>query len=78
MKALLCKEYGPPESLVLGEVPSPTPGKGQVVVSVKACGVNFPDVLIIENKYQFKRLCPSPRARKSPARSRRWAKASPM
>ncbi len=54
MKALLCKEYGPPESLVLGEVPSPTPGKGQVVVSVKACGVNFPDVLIIENKYQFK------------------------
>lgn len=54
MKAVLCKEFGPPESLVLGDAPSPKPGKGQVVVSVKSCGVNFPDVLIIENKYQFK------------------------
>ena len=54
MKALLCKEFGPPENLVLEEVPDLSPGKGQVVVAVKACGVNFPDVLIIENKYQFK------------------------
>jgi NADPH2:quinone reductase len=54
MKAMLCKEYGPPETLVLSDVPSPKAGPGQVVVSVKACGVNFPDVLIIENKYQFK------------------------
>jgi NADPH:quinone reductase len=54
MKAMLCKEYGPPESLVLSDVPAPKAGPGQIVVSVKACGVNFPDVLIIENKYQFK------------------------
>lgn len=54
MRAVLCKEYGPPESLVVEELPSPKPGKGQVVLSVKACGVNFPDVLIIQNKYQFK------------------------
>ncbi|NWH09592.1 MAG: NADPH:quinone oxidoreductase family protein [Alphaproteobacteria bacterium] len=54
MKAVLCKEYGPPESLVIEEVPSPKPGKGQVVIAVKAAGVNFPDVLIIQNKYQFR------------------------
>lgn len=54
MKALLCKAYGPPESLVLEEVPSPRPGKGQVVVSVKACSANFPDALLIQNKYQFR------------------------
>lgn len=54
MKAVLCKEYGPPETLVVEELPSPKPAKGQVVVSVKAAGVNFPDVLIIQNKYQFK------------------------
>jgi NADPH2:quinone reductase len=54
MKAVLCKELGPPEKLVLEEVPSPQPGKGQVVVGVKAAGVNFPDTLIIQGKYQFK------------------------
>lgn len=54
MKAVLCKAYGPPESLVLEEVESPQPGRGQVVVSVKACGVNFPDTLIIQGQYQFK------------------------
>src|SRR5580698_6048992 len=54
MKAMLCKEYGPPETLVLSDVPEPKPGPGQVSIQVKACGVNFPDVLIIENKYQFK------------------------
>lgn len=52
MKAVLCKAYGPPESLVVEELPSPTPGPGEVVVSVKAASVNFPDVLIIQNKYQ--------------------------
>jgi NADPH2:quinone reductase len=54
MKAVLCKEYGPPETLVIEDVPSPEPGKGQVVLEVHAAAVNFPDVLIIENKYQFK------------------------
>ena len=54
MKAVLCKSYGPPDSLVVENVPSPQPAKGQVVISVKAAGVNFPDVLIIQNKYQFR------------------------
>jgi len=54
MRAVLCKELGPPEKLVIENVPSPKPGKGQVVVSVKAAGVNFPDTLIIQGKYQFK------------------------
>jgi NADPH2:quinone reductase len=58
MKAVLCKAFGPPESLVVEEVISPDPGPGEVVVSVKAASVNFPDVLIIQNKYQFKPQLP--------------------
>ncbi|MGH8705156.1 MAG: NADPH:quinone oxidoreductase family protein [Burkholderiales bacterium] len=54
MKAVLCKQFGPPDSLVVEELPSPSPGAGEVVVSVRAASVNFPDVLIIQNKYQFK------------------------
>jgi NADPH2:quinone reductase len=54
MRAVLCKEFGPPERLVVEEVSAPTAGRGEVVISVRACGVNFPDVLIIQNKYQFK------------------------
>ncbi len=54
MKALLSKVVGGPETLVLEDVPSPTPKAGQAVVSVKAVGVNYPDVLIIEDKYQFR------------------------
>ena len=54
MKAVICKRHGLPDTLVCEDVPSPTAGKGQVVISVKACGVNFPEVLIIQDKYQFK------------------------
>jgi NADPH2:quinone reductase len=54
MRAIVCKEFGPPESLVLDEVDDPEPGAGQVVIDVHACAVNFPDVLIIQNLYQFK------------------------
>ena len=54
MRAVLCKEYGPPSKLVVEEVPSPKAGPGQLVISVKAAGVNFPDTLIIQGKYQFK------------------------
>ena len=54
MKAVLCKQFGPPESLVVEDVESPLPAPGEVVVSVKAASVNFPDVLIIQNKYQLK------------------------
>jgi NADPH2:quinone reductase len=54
MKAVLCKRYGPPESLTFEELPTPHPGPGEVVISVRAASLNFPDVLIIQNKYQFK------------------------
>jgi NADPH:quinone reductase len=54
VKAVLCRQYGPPESLLVEELPSPKAGAGEAVVTVKAASVNFPDVLIIQNKYQFK------------------------
>jgi len=54
MKAVVCKEFGPPDSLRIEELPSPRAGPGEAVISVKAASVNFPDVLIIQNKYQFK------------------------
>ena len=54
MRALLSKAPGGPETLVLDELPDPVAGPGQVVVAVKACSINYPDVLIIEDKYQFK------------------------
>ena len=54
MKALLSKEVGGPDSLVLEEVPAPVDKPGFAVIEVKAVGVNFPDVLIIEDKYQTK------------------------
>ncbi|HET6565691.1 MAG TPA: NADPH:quinone oxidoreductase family protein [Xanthomonadales bacterium] len=54
MKALVCREYGPPESLVLEEMPDPVAGPGEVLVDVAAAGMNFPDVLSIAGKYQVK------------------------
>ncbi|NNG09030.1 MAG: NADPH:quinone oxidoreductase family protein [Arenibacter sp.] len=54
MKAIRCKKYGPPSSLVLEEVPDLKPGAKEVLVSVKACGINFPDTLIIQGLYQVK------------------------
>lgn len=54
MKALLSKEPGGPETLELSELPYPVTGKGQLLVRVKACAINYPDVLIIEDKYQFR------------------------
>jgi NADPH2:quinone reductase len=54
MKALLSKSVGGPETLEVEELPSPTAKPGWAVVEVKACGVNYPDVLIIEDRYQFK------------------------
>ena len=54
MKALLSKAPGGPDTLELDELPTPEPGKGQIRIDVKACSINYPDVLIIEDKYQFK------------------------
>ena len=54
MRALLSEAPGGPDTLVLGDIPEPTPGPGDLLVRVKACSINFPDVLIIEDKYQLK------------------------
>ena len=54
MKAVLCKELGPPSKLVMEEVEAPSPNKNEVLVEVKACSVNFPDTLIIQGLYQFR------------------------
>lgn len=54
MRAIRCKTYGPPSNLVLEEVDSLHAGPKEVVVQVKACGLNFPDTLIIQGLYQFK------------------------
>ncbi|EFW87746.1 Quinone oxidoreductase [Pseudomonas savastanoi pv. glycinea] len=54
MKALLCKAFGPASTLVLEDVPGPEIKKNEILLDVHAAGVNFPDTLIIEGKYQFK------------------------
>ena len=54
MKALLSRNPGGPETLVLEDIPEPQPGAGEVRVAVRACGVNYPDVLMIQDLYQFK------------------------
>jgi len=54
MRALLSEAPGGPETLVLRDVPSPALGEGELLVGVRACSINFPDVLIIEDKYQLK------------------------
>ena len=54
MRAIRCHQYGPPESLILENVPDLRPGPGEVVIDVRAASVNFPDVLVIQNKYQMK------------------------
>lgn len=54
MKAAVCKEFGPLDNLKVEDVPDLSPGDGEVVIDVKAASVNFPDVLIVQNLYQFK------------------------
>jgi NADPH:quinone reductase len=54
VKALLSRQAGGPESLVLEEIPEPQAGPGQVRIAVRACGVNYPDLLIIQDLYQYK------------------------
>ena len=54
MKAIVCEAWGLPDTLVVRELPEVVPEAGKVAIKVEAAGVNFPDVLIIQNKYQFK------------------------
>lgn len=54
MKAIVCEAWGPPSSLQLRDLPSPTPGPKQVLVRTRVAAVNFPDALIVAGKYQAK------------------------
>ena len=54
MKAVRCKQWGPSDSLVIEDLPDLVPAAGEVVVDVKAAGVNFPDVLTVQGKYQVR------------------------
>ncbi len=58
MKAVVCKEWGLPETLIIEEQADLVPAAGEIVIDIMAAGVNFPDVLIIQNKYQFKPQLP--------------------
>ena len=58
MKAVRCNRHGGPETLVVEDIAVPAPQAGEVLVEVKAAGINFPDALIIQNKYQFKPALP--------------------
>ena len=57
MKILHCKEYGPVENLVWEDIDSPEPGENEVLVSIKAAALNFPDYLIVQGLYQFNQTC---------------------
>lgn len=52
MKAARCQTYGPPETVVIEDLPAPTPPSGGALVDVRAAAVNFPDVLLVANEYQ--------------------------
>jgi NADPH2:quinone reductase len=58
MRAVVCREFGPPEKLVIDTLPDPVPGDAEVVVDVRAAALTFPDTLIIEDRYQFKATPP--------------------
>ena len=64
MKAVICAEYGPIGSLAVEDVPSPPMQPGHVRIAVDACGVNFPDTLLVQGKYQFRP--PPPFSRRVP------------
>ena len=58
MRAIVCERLGDPDGLVLRELPSPTPGPGEVKVALRARGVSFVDLLVIAGQYQSKREVP--------------------
>ena len=58
MKAVVCKAWGLPETLVIEDVPTPVPQAGEVLVTIHAASVNYPDVLMIQKKYQIQPALP--------------------
>ena len=58
MRAVICREFGSIDALEVADLPPPEPGPGQVVVSVRAAGVNYPDALMVQGRYQEKPALP--------------------
>lgn len=75
MRAVRCNEHGLPDTLSIETLPDLHPQAGEVVIDVKAASVNFPDVLIIQNKYQFKPPLPFTPGAGSRASCAKWARA---
>ena len=65
MRALMSEQPGGPDTLVLRDLPEPSPARGQVRIVVRYCGINYPDALVIEDKYQIRPPDPSRRASRS-------------
>ncbi len=77
MHAWLCENPVGVDALSWKELPTPSPKAGEVLIEIKAASLNFPDLLIVQNKYQMKPPpCPSCRARNMPAWLLQWARAS--
>jgi NADPH:quinone reductase-like Zn-dependent oxidoreductase len=76
MKAARCTEHGRPEGITVVDLSDPVPGPGEVLVRVRAAAVDFPDVLIVADRYQFRVRCRSYPAASSRESSPRWAPAS--
>lgn len=76
MKAILCTRHGPPESLILADIAPLEPRPGEVIVSVHAAAVNFPDTLIIQDKYQFRPALPFSPGGEAAGKSSRWGRMS--
>ena len=76
MKAIQCVEWGAPGKLVLADLPLPEPGPGQVRIRIAAAGVNFPDALIVQKKYQLQPPLPFVPGHRGRRHDRcRWARA---
>jgi NADPH2:quinone reductase len=58
MRAIVCREFGPPENLRLEEMPEPSPGPGELLVEVRAAAATFPDALLVQDQYQYKAELP--------------------
>src|SRR5690606_10708194 len=58
MRAIVCRAFGPPESLELGDLPRPEPGRGEVAIAVRAAGVAYVDGLMIRDLHQNKHTLP--------------------
>ena len=58
MRAVVCREFGPPEGLQIEDLADPKPGPGELLIEVRAAAVTFPDALIVQDQYQFKASLP--------------------